>query len=196
MAGKSVLLIIDMQNELLDPQGKLYGQGFPREFDRLVPNVQSLLSTARAKGVAVIFVSTAYHSSFVDASPLSPSRKSGSLVEGSWGAEVVEQIAPRESEVVIRKRRPSGFYETPLDSVLRGLGAQSIFICGVATNRAVESTARDGFNRDYEVFIVSDGTAARSVAAHTASLESLGGFFGKVTTAAEVEKVWEAGRKQ
>ena len=190
MAGKSVLLIIDMQNELLDPQGKLYGQGFPPEFDRLVPNVQALLAAARGKGVAAVFVYTAYHPSFVDASPLSPSRKSGSLVAGSWGVNVVEPIAPRESEVVIRKRRPSAFHETALDSVLRGLGVQSIFICGVATNRAVESTARDAFNRDYEVFIVSDGTAARSVAAHTASLESLGGFFGKVVTAAEVERMW------
>jgi ureidoacrylate peracid hydrolase len=187
---KSVLLIIDMQNELLDPKGKLYGQGFPREFDPLVSNVQGLLSTARTKGLPAIFVYTAYHPSFVDASPLSPSRKSGSLVERSWGVKIVEQVAPRDSEVVIRKRRPSAFYETPLDSVLRGLGAQSLFMCGVATNRAVESTARDAFNRDYEVFVVADGCAARSVAAHAASLESLGGFFGKVVTATEVEGMW------
>ena len=196
MAGKSVLLIIDMQNELLDPKGKLYGQGFPREFDRLVPNVRSLLAAARAMKVAAVFVYTAYHPSFVDASPLSPSRKSGSLVEGSWGVKIVAEIAPRETEVVIRKRRPSAFHESPLDSVLRGLAAQSIFICGVATNRAVESTARDAFNRDYDVFIVADGCAARSVAAHTASLESLGGFFGKVVAAVEVERMWEAGRQQ
>jgi ureidoacrylate peracid hydrolase len=73
---------------------------------------------------------------------------------------------------------------------LRGLGARSIFICGVATNRAIESTARDAFNRDYQSFIVADGTAARSVAAHKASLESLGGFFGKVVSAAEAERIW------
>lgn len=198
MAGRSVLLIVDMQNELLHPEGKLYGHGFPREFDRLVPNVQAVLAASRARGVATVFVYTAYHPSFVDASPLSPSRKSGSLVEGSWGVKILEEIAPRDGEVVIRKRRPSAFYETPLDSVLRGLGAQSLFMCGVATNRAVESTARDAFNRDYHVFIVADGCAARSVAAHAASLESLGGFFGKVARAEEVEGMWEAegkGRK-
>ena len=190
MAAKSALLIIDMQNELLDPKGKLYGQGFPREFDRLVPNVQALLAAARSKGVAAVFVYTAYHPSFFDASPFSPSRKSGSLVEGSWGVNIVEQIAPREQEVVIRKRRPSAFYETSLELVLRGLGVHSIFLCGVATNRAIESTARDAFNRDYEVFIVADGCAARSVAAHAGSLESLGGFFGKIVKAAEVESLW------
>ena len=190
MAAKNVLLIIDMQNELLDPKGKLYGQGFPREFDPLVVNVQSVLSAARLKGVAAVFIYTAYHPSFVDASPLSPSRKSGSLLEESWGAKIIEEIAPREGEVVIRKRRPSAFFETSLDSTLRGLGARSVFMCGVATNRAVESTARDAFNRDYETFVVSDGTAARSVAAHKASLESLGGFFGKVVSTSEVEKIW------
>jgi len=73
---------------------------------------------------------------------------------------------------------------------LRGIGARAIFMCGVATHRAVESTARDAFNRDYETFVVSDGTAARSVAAHKASFESLGGFFGKVVSTSEVEKIW------
>ena len=190
MSGKSVLLIIDMQNDLLHPEGKLYYGGFPREFDALVPNVQRLLAAARAKTVPVIFIYTAYHPSFADASPLSPSRKSGSLVEDTWGVKIVGQIAAQDGEIVIRKRRPSAFFETSLDSTLRGLGARSIFICGVATNRAIESTARDAFNRDYRSFIVADGTAARSVAAHKASLESLGGFFGKVVSAAEAERIW------
>ena len=192
MTRHSALLIIDMQNELLHPTGKLYGEGFPSEFDQLVGNVQKMLAVARTKGVPVIFVYTAYHPSFVDASPVSPSRKRGSLVEGSWGAKIVEEIAPQAREFVIRKRRPSAFYETSLDMVLRGLSVRSIFMCGVATNRAVESTARDAFNRDYEVFIVADGCAARSVAAHAASLESLGGFFGTVVTAAQVEGMWKA----
>jgi ureidoacrylate peracid hydrolase len=191
MTSANCLLIIDMQNELLHPQGKLHHGGFPPEFAALVPTVQRLLAAARAKGVPVIFVYTAYHQSFVDASPRSPSRKSGSLVEGSWGAKILAEIAPQEREVVVRKRRPSAFFETSLDSSLRGLGARSIFICGVATNRAVESTARDAFNRDYESFIVADGTAARSVAAHNASLESLGDFFGKVVSATEAERLWE-----
>jgi len=191
MSGKSVLLIIDMQNELLHPQGKLYHGGFPPEFAALVSNVQRLLAAARTKAVPVIFIYTAYHPSFVDAAPLSPSRKSGSLLEESWGAKIIEEIAPREGEVVIRKRRPSAFFETSLDSTLRGLGARSVFMCGVATNRAVESTARDAFNRDYETFVVSDGTAARSVDAHKASLESLGGFFGRVVSAVEAEGLWE-----
>ena len=190
MATANCFLIIDMQNELLHPQGKLHQGGFPPEFDALVPNVRRLLAAARTKTIPVIFVYTAYHPSFVDASPLSPSRKSGSLVEGSWGVKILAELAPQEVEVVIRKRRPSAFFETPLDSTLRGLGARSIFMCGVATNRAVESTARDAFNRDYEVFVVADGTAARDMVAHRASLESLGGFFGKVASTAEVEKIW------
>lgn len=190
MAGKRALIIIDMQNELLHPQGKLYGTGFPAEFASLVANVQRVLAAARASGVPVMFVYTAYHPSFADASPRSPSRKSGSLIEGSWGVKIVEEIAPQGQEIVIRKRRPSAFYETALDLHLRGLGARSILLCGVSTDRAVESTARDAFNRDYEVFVVSDGTAARSVAAHRASLESLGGFFAKVIDAAEAERLW------
>ena len=60
MAGRSVLLIVDMQNELLHPEGKLYGHGFPREFDRLVPNVQAVLAASRARGVAAVFVYTEF----------------------------------------------------------------------------------------------------------------------------------------
>ena len=190
MPSRNCLLIIDMQNELLHPEGKLYHGGFPAEFGSLVANVRRLLAGARAKAVPVIFIYTAYHPSFVDASPQSPSRKSGSLLEDTWGVKILDEIAPQKSEVVIRKRRPSAFFDTPLDSVLRGLGARTIFLCGAATNRSVESTARDAFNRDYESVIVSDGTAARSLAAHAASLESLGGFFSRVMKAEEVEKVW------
>jgi ureidoacrylate peracid hydrolase len=190
MPSTNCLLIIDMQNELLHPEGKLYHGGFPSEFASLVQNVQGLLGAARAKSVPAIFVYTAYHPSFVDASPQSPSRKSGSLIEGTWGAKILDEIAPQKGDVVIRKRRPSAFFETSLDSTLRSLGARSIYMCGVATNRSVESTARDAFNRDYETCIVSDGTAARSGAAHEASLESLGGFFGKVLGAAEAAKLW------
>jgi ureidoacrylate peracid hydrolase len=191
MPSENCLLIIDMQNELLHPEGKLYHGGLPPEFAVLVPNVRGLLASARAKAVPVIFIYTAYHPSFVDASPQSPSRKSGSLLEESWGVKILDEIAPQKGEVVIRKRRPSAFFETSLDSTLRGLGARSVFMCGVATNRAVESTARDAFNRDYESVIVADGTAARSVAAHQASLASLGGFFGKVVSAEEAERLWE-----
>jgi nicotinamidase-related amidase len=54
MIGKSVLIIIDMQNELLHPEGKLYGQGFPAEFDRVVSNVQRLLAAGRRRGVPAI----------------------------------------------------------------------------------------------------------------------------------------------
>lgn len=186
----SALLIVDMQNDLLHPQGKLYGEGFPPESDRLVPNVKRLLTAARAQGITPVFIYTAYHPTYVDASPFSPSRKNGSLVEGSWGVKILDEIAPKEREMVIRKRRPSAFYQTSLDMVLRGLGVKSIFLCGVATNRAVESTVRDAFDRDYEVMIVSDGTAARSMAQHRASLESLGSFFGKVVNTEEVERLW------
>jgi ureidoacrylate peracid hydrolase len=196
MPGVNCLLIIDMQNELLHPEGKLYHGGFPPEFGALVVNVRGLLAGARAKAVPVIFIYTAYHPSFVDASPRSPSRKSGSLLEDTWGVKILEEIAPRQGEVVIRTRRPSAFFETSLDSTLRGLGARSLFMCGVATNRAVESTARDAFNHDYDTFVISDGTAARDVAAHRASLESLGGFFGKVMKAEEVEKLWSKADSQ
>jgi len=189
MISANCLLIIDMQNEFLHPDGKLYHGGVPSEFASLVPNVRRLIAAARGKSVPVVFIYTAYHPSFVDASPQSPSRRSGSLIEGTWGVKIFDEIAPREDEVVIRKRRPSAFFETSLDSTLRVLGARALFMCGVATNRAVESTARDAFNRDYDTFVVSDGTAARTVAAHTASLENVGGFFGKAVSTGETEQL-------
>ena len=66
-----------------------------------------------------------------------------SAVEGTWGAEIVEALAPRADEAVVSKRRASGFFGTDLDDLLRARSVRTIVLAGVSTHGCVEATARD-----------------------------------------------------
>jgi ureidoacrylate peracid hydrolase len=91
----------------------------------------------------------------------------------------------------VTKHRYSAFYNTDLDSILRSNGIRTIVLTGVATNVCVETTAREGFVRDYYVVLVSDGTATYSAQDHEATLRNIDRFFGEVATIADIVSVWK-----
>jgi gluconolactonase len=86
-------------------------------------------------------------------------KESNALVRGSWGAAPVEGLAAQQGDHVVEKMRMNGFYDTRLDSLLRGLGAATIVITGAWTNMSTEHTARHGADAGYEVLVVSDSTS-------------------------------------
>ena len=87
-----------------------------------------------------------------------PNLKGKVLTEGTWDAEIVEELAPQPGDLVITKTRYSGFAGTPLDSQLRMRGIQFLFFAGIATNVCVESTLRDAFFLDYWPILLRDAT--------------------------------------
>ena len=107
-------------------------------------------------------------------------RKQG-LRRGTWGAEMVAGMPP--PDYVVEKTRYSGFHNTSLEPLLRGLGADTILLAGVITNVCVEATARDAFHRDFRIIVLSDCVSGFNRKLHDASLETLR-IFGRVTTAA------------
>jgi ureidoacrylate peracid hydrolase len=115
----------------------------------------------------------------------------GLCVDGSWDAAIVDQLEPRDGEVIIKKNRPSAFYSTPLESYLRAMKIQNLVICGVTTNICVETTARDASQRDYRTFVVSDAVGEVEQDRHDAALKSLGYMFARVMTVAEVLESWD-----
>jgi nicotinamidase-related amidase len=93
-----------------------------------------------------------------------------STIEGSWGWQVMEALAPLPHEIVIDKRRPSGFHSTDLDAVLRKRAITSLIFMGVSTHGCVEATARDAELRDYYVTVVEDCVGAYDDTLHQAAL--------------------------
>jgi isochorismate hydrolase len=105
------------------------------------------------------------------------------LYEDDRLSEISPALAPEQGEYVLRKSQYSAFGGTDLESTLRSLGIERILITGVMTHLCCETTARDAFMRDFDVFFVIDGTASKSEELHTSSLRTLAdGFVIPVTT--------------
>ncbi len=85
-------------------------------------------------------------------------RESRTLVRGTWGTEVLPELAPEEGDLVVAKHRYSGFFETELDAILRERGIDSLVFTGCTTSVCVDSTLRDAFYRDYRCLLLRDCT--------------------------------------
>lgn len=177
--GETGLLLIDLQNETLHPDGELAGD-FPEKAGSLLEAVTGLTNWARSHRVPVIWARLAFRFGHFDAVRDSMSRRHGTFLDGQWGAEILEGLDVRPEDIVVTKRRPSAFFDTDLEIVLRGLGIRSLVVGGVSTHWAVESTVRDGHSRDYEVTVVRQAVASPFPEFHEPSLAAMASVFASV----------------
>jgi nicotinamidase-related amidase len=111
----------------------------------------------------------------------------GAFVKGSWGAAIVDELAPQPGDIVIEgKRGLDTFASTNLDFILRSKGITTIVLGGFLTNCCVESTMRTGYENGYQVITLTDCTAATSVAEHENAISYDYPMFSKPMTAADV----------
>lgn len=193
-AGKSALVVIDMQNDFCHPDGTFGAAG--AEVGRamaIVPVIERLRAAARSRGVPVIHVRTE-HSDATDTAAWR--RRGGSaplgsdnVRRGSWGAEWCGCV-PGPDEQVVVKHRYSAFVGTDLDLRLRSAGVETVVVVGVVADTCVESTARDACMRDYFVVVPSDGVASYDEAGHAAALRNVSRAFGVVCSASALGEVW------
>ena len=186
--AKSALLLIDVQKEVLDPKGTLCGD-LPKVAAALLDAVRQLVAWARQRDVPVVWIRMAFRPGYVDASRTvreSAMEMAGRLVDGTWGADFVDGLGRLDTDIVITKKRPSAFFGTDLNFVLRGLGVEQLIVAGTSTNWAVESTIRDAESLDYQVVVPREATGARMGDLHEAALRSIASRYGKITTLNEV----------
>jgi ureidoacrylate peracid hydrolase len=180
--GRSAVLVIDMLNDFLDENGAMplpAGQ-------RLYEPLQRLLAAARAHNSAVIWV--------CDTHPPDDrefEKRTVHCLAGSWGAQIVDQLEPRDADYRVDKRRYSGFYETDLDLRLREQRITTLILTGVVTNICVRSTAHDAFFRGYDVIVVQDCVAATSEREQDSSLYDIDTHFGTVAGLEDVLTLFE-----
>jgi len=191
---QSALIIIDMQNEFIHPDGFLAREGPKLGFNQkllsaAVPNTQKLLIWARRIKVPVIHIYTAWNKDHSDrAMPMliPEARDVKFLVEGSWGSEIIEELTPAKGEHKIVKKSYGSFFQTPLDRLLRNLNISSLVICGILTNLCVETTIREAVSLGYDVTLVSDAAATVDEQWQTVSLKTVELFFGNVTVTEDI----------
>jgi gluconolactonase len=191
--GRCALIIQDMQNDVIIEGGAFADSGAPEhaKAQNVVANVADLAAACRSAGVPVIHIWYLVEegaSGLKQNAPLFQGvKESNGLVRGTWGAAPAEGLEPQAGDHIVEKMRMNGFFETRLDILLRGLGAETILITGAWTNMSIEHTARHGADAGYEVVIASDGTSTINEEWHQAALNYAVTNVGKVATCEQIK---------
>jgi nicotinamidase-related amidase len=196
---KIALIIVDMQNDFIHEKGFIMkstdGLSIPKSalagIRAPIPYINELAGAFRKAGKDVIYIYTAWKPDYSDvAIPLGKrkdkGREAGSLVEGSWGAQIIDELKPLETDRMVLKKAYGGFFQTSLDRLLRNLDIKTLVMTGVATNYCVETTSREAVAYGYDIIFVSDGTGTFDPEGHKATLKVMGNGFGEVKSTAEV----------
>lgn len=149
---KDALLVIDMLNDFVLP-------GAPLEVPAtrvILPALQARLASARTRGVPVIFVCDAHRP---DDPEFSRMNWPPHAVKGTPGAQVVEQLAPLETDPVVEKFSYSGFHHTGLEGILQSRGIEHLVLTGCVTNICILYTAYEAVVRGYRVTVPADCVA-------------------------------------
>ncbi|WP_269233597.1 pyrimidine utilization protein B [Klebsiella pneumoniae] len=196
---QSALIVVDMQNAYASQGGYLDLAGFDVSATRpVIDNINTAVAAARAAGMLIIWFQNGWDDQYVEAGgPGSPNyHKSNALktmrqrpelqgkllAKGGWDYQLVDELTPQEGDIVLPKPRYSGFFNTPLDSILRSRGIRHLVFTGIATNVCVESTLRDGFFLEYFGIVLEDAThQAGPSFAKQAALFNIETFFGWVS---------------
>jgi ureidoacrylate peracid hydrolase len=168
---RTALVVVDMQNSFVSKGGMFDLAGF--DIASSVPVIEvnrRLLAASRKAGVKVVYLAMSFKPDLSDAGdPSSPAYHKELalrmmrnrpelklLVDDTWDAAIIEALAPRPGERVIRKTRYDGFCRTELDAYLRVENIRYLMFTGVATNVCVESTARHAFFNEFWPILVED----------------------------------------
>lgn len=176
---KRALLVVDFINEIVDPDGQLAAKGyanFVTEHETF-RYVNMAIEAFREAGDPVIFVRLAFDPSYTNPPKGSPlfgrAHELGILADGSWSTEINSALRYNSKDEVVVKPRVSAFHDTQLATMLRGRGITDVYIAGVATDLAVEATARSAHDNDFAVWVVGDACAAANADDHEKSLRFL-----------------------
>lgn len=176
---KTALLIVDLQNDFLHPEGA-YGRAGQGNSDiaALPEKLLPLLNTIRAKGGWIIstqftLVPGKGGEPFIAAhlKQLRPFLKKGDFQPASWGNSLVDMLQP--ADIVIEKVAYSAFYQSRLEFALNRAGIDTLMVCGIVTNGGVSSTVRDAHVRDIHTITLEDGCAAFDPNTHKVAIDAL-----------------------
>jgi biuret amidohydrolase len=185
---RTALLILDMQNELIDPAGKVGSKGFHKVATekRLVPKIAEVEAAMRAKGAPIIFVRVGFETDYLDSisrqSRLAHLKESGAMIIGDFGTEFPADLAPKPGDLVVTKRAVNPFHNTNLYAFLMKHKIDRIVLAGVYTHMVVDSAARFADDSGLYVTVLSDCCASPDEQVHQISIDKILPLFSTVTT--------------
>jgi nicotinamidase-related amidase len=200
----TALLIIDMQRDFLEPGG--FGEALGNEVSQLgraVKPIAAVLDAARNRAMLVVHTREGHLPDLSDAPPAklergAPRLRIGDpgpmgriLIRGQAGHDIIPELYPLGSEIVIDKPGKGAFYATELGDVLQTYGIENLLVCGVTTEVCVNTTVREANDRGYRCVVLADGCASYFPEFHEMGLKMIkaqGGIFGWVSDSAAVLK--------
>jgi nicotinamidase-related amidase len=183
--GRTVHVVIDDQNDFLHPDG-WYGQNGVdiSHMQRVIEPTKTLNEECRRRGVPIVWTRHGTHG-LEDGGPfmeLRPLLRDGGLRIGTWGYEILDELRPRETDWFVAKNRLSAFFQTNLELVLRGLGAETVLITGVLTNQCVGATTKDALFRNFKPIVVEECTGTTLPHLHGPAIEMITVGWGQVNS--------------
>jgi len=175
--ARTAIIVIDMQNDFCHPDGWLAHIGVDVAPARKpIAPLAKLLPRLRRAAVPVVWVNWGNRPDRLNLSPSLehvykptgkgiglgdrlPKRKANVLEKDSWAAAVVDELAPKTGDIRIDKFRMSGFWDTPLDSILRNLRVDTLLFGGVNADQCVLCTLQDANFLGYDCVMLEDCSA-------------------------------------
>ena len=184
--SRTALLVLDVQNELVDPKGHVGSEGFARIVEErgLLPRIRRVQDAVRARGWPVVFVRVGFRPDYADAisksARLARLKKMKALAIGSWGLEFPDLVKPLPEEMIYTKRAVNPFFNTALLTWLHAQAVDTVALCGVYTHMVVDSAARYADDAGLIVKVLEDCCASPDPEVHRIEVEKILPLFGEV----------------
>ncbi|CAI0720309.1 Isochorismatase family protein yecD [Serratia entomophila] len=173
----TALIALDYIFDIAHPDGKIARPAQQVVERSVIAQANRVLALAQRKNWLRILVKVGFAAGYVDQPKHSrmfgQAHKFGAIALGQPGTAFHPELEVELGELVIVKPRVSAFYGTNLDAALRARRIERLIICGVSTTWAVQSTARDAHDRDYQVLLLEEACAAATPEEHRTSIETL-----------------------
>jgi nicotinamidase-related amidase len=179
---RTAIVVIDLQKGIAGMPG-----GAPHTKPAVIANAARLLAAARAAGAQPVLVHVGGSPDGADRvkTPTDQAWRSTGALPPDW-SELIPELDRQPADLVVLKRQWGAFYGTDLDLQLRRRGLATIVICGIATEFGVESTARDAYERGYEMLFAEDAMTGMSAESHANSVERIFPRLGRVRSTEEI----------
>jgi ureidoacrylate peracid hydrolase len=182
------LVVVDMQNGFVAKGGSYDELGMNTPLYReIIPKVKELIDLCKSLDIPVFYTESVREASGIDLltriHTLLPKSREERLklpicVRGTWDAQTIDELKPKEDDHVIIKRRDSAFQDTELRVWLQSVGINVLVFCGVDTSICVETSIRDGFNLGYDIVLISDATASGIKSHYETTLARVRDYYG------------------
>jgi ureidoacrylate peracid hydrolase len=185
----TAIVHIDMQNDFLHEDGAYaLNQINIDHMRRVIQPTRKLIEAARARSIPQIWTRHGTRSA-VDAGAfhkLRPQLSESGLRQNTWGYEILDDLGPEDEDWFVEKTRLSAFFQTNLEVILRGLGAETVIFTGVLTNQCVAATTKDAMFRDFRPIVIEDCAGTTLPNLHDPALAMMKVGWAEVTSLEDI----------